>query len=106
MARDEMEMITEDRWDEDIWGVEHPDPDTKQAIPNLVFYFGQKVSFKTNSFLISNMETDYLKDHWVADHTRDSLIAARGEIEGQITGKPKMLIDEDGIPHGFCISKF
>jgi hypothetical protein len=44
MARDEMEMISGDRWDEDIWGVEHPDPDSKEAIPKLVFYFGQKVS--------------------------------------------------------------
>jgi hypothetical protein len=44
MARDEMEMISEDRWDEDIWGVEHPYPESKAAIPKLVFYFGKKVS--------------------------------------------------------------
>jgi hypothetical protein len=44
MARDEMEMISGDRWDADIWGVEHPDPDSKETIPKLVFYFGQKVS--------------------------------------------------------------
>jgi len=38
-----MEMISEDRWDEDIWGVEHPDPESKEAIPKLVFYFGKRV---------------------------------------------------------------
>jgi hypothetical protein len=43
MARDELQMISEDRWDEDIWGVEHPDSDLKE-IPKLVFYFGQEVS--------------------------------------------------------------
>jgi hypothetical protein len=106
MARDEMKMITEDRWDEDIWGVESSNPDAKEAIPKLFFYFGQKVSFKTDCSLMSNPVTDCLKDHWVADHTRDALIAAREGIEGQSTGKPKMLIDQDGIPHGFCISKF
>lgn len=45
-----MEMISEDRWDDDIWGVEHPDPDFKDAIPKLVFYFGQKVSTNIHTF--------------------------------------------------------
>jgi len=36
-------MITEDQWDEDIWGVEHPDDDFKGEIPKLIFYFGQNV---------------------------------------------------------------
>jgi len=43
MAKDEMETITEDRWDEDIWGVEHEDVDHKYRVPKLVFYFGEKV---------------------------------------------------------------
>jgi hypothetical protein len=45
MARDEMEQITEDRWDENIWGVEHEDVDHKYRVPKLVFYFGEKVGF-------------------------------------------------------------
>lgn len=105
LARDELSMITEDSWDEGIWGVEHPDSDTKQAIPKLVFYFGQKVSLRTDCNHKSNRSADCLKDHWVADHTRDTLIAIRGGIGAQSTGKPKMLIDQDGIPHAFCISK-
>jgi len=43
MAKDEMDFITEDKWDEDIWGIEHEDPDTKSRSPNLIFYFGQNV---------------------------------------------------------------
>jgi len=43
MAKDEMETITEDRWDEDIWGIEHEEPNTKREIPKLVFYFGDNV---------------------------------------------------------------
>jgi hypothetical protein len=45
MARDEMKQITEDRWDENIWGVEHEDIDHKYRVPKLVFYFGEKVGF-------------------------------------------------------------
>jgi hypothetical protein len=40
----------------------------------------------------------------VADHTRDALIAARGRGEDDEGGsRPIMLIDENGIDHGFCI---
>ena len=85
MARDEMLEITEDRWDEDIWGTASA-PEGSIA-SRLILYFGQS-------------------DHWVADHTRDELIAARGNVQGEEQlWKPKMLIDEEGIPHGFCIRK-
>jgi pimeloyl-ACP methyl ester carboxylesterase len=88
LAREEMKMITEDRWDEDIWGIEHRDEEEKgegKLVPKLVFYFGQN-------------------DHWVADHTRDALIKARAG-DGESKTRPRMVIDQDGIPHGFCISK-
>jgi hypothetical protein len=40
----------------------------------------------------------------VADHTRDALIAARGRGEEETkSSKPIMLIDENGVDHGFCI---
>lgn len=44
MARDEMTMINEDRWDEEIWGVEKPDHASGSEIPQLYFYFAEKVS--------------------------------------------------------------
>lgn len=80
-----MKMITEDRWDEDVWGIEHEDEDEDRLdIPKLIFYFGQN-------------------DHWVAEHTRDALIAARGRKPDSKSSKPIMLIDENGVDHGFCI---
>ena len=86
MGLDEMKEITEDRWDEDIWGVANPKPENQNL--KLIFYFGQN-------------------DHWVADHTRDNLIAARAFQEGTSSAwKPKMLVDHEGIPHSFCISKY
>ncbi|TVY65636.1 Lipid droplet-associated hydrolase [Lachnellula suecica] len=85
MAKEEMETITEDRWDEDIWGIEHTDIDVKAEIPKLIFYFGDN-------------------DHWVANHTRDALIAARGQSDcDNGSSKPIMLIDKGGVDHGFCI---
>ena len=48
---------------------------------------------------------DIIQDHWVADHTRDALIAARGQGDGESKGsKPIMMIDQHGVDHGFCIS--
>jgi pimeloyl-ACP methyl ester carboxylesterase len=44
MARDEMWTITEDRWNEDVWGVEKPQEGMKRRVPKLVFYFGENVS--------------------------------------------------------------
>lgn len=55
MAKDEMEMITEDKWDQDVWGVARdstiscsegmdcPSPSSK-----LIFYFGENVCFPKN----------------------------------------------------------
>jgi len=85
LGRDEMETITEDRWDEDIWGIEHKEPTQRANIPKLIFFFGQD-------------------DQWVANHTRDALIAARGRQSAEnLASNPVMLIDKDCIPHGFCI---
>lgn len=93
LAQHEMQTITTDKWDDEIWGV----TEAASSRTKLFFLFG----------------TD---DHWVADETRDELIAARaarGEVdeEGEESeegeeGKPVMEIDESGIPHGFCISEF
>ena len=42
LAKDEMETITEDHWDDEIWGVEKNE-DSKQNPTRLIFYFGQNV---------------------------------------------------------------
>jgi hypothetical protein len=80
MAADEMRTITSDEWADDIWGVAH----AREPITKMFFYFG-------------------LDDHWVAEKTRDDIIAARGANDGS---GPKMFICEEGLPHAFCISEF
>lgn len=97
LARDEMNTITEDKWDSEIWGVEHSESSQSNVSPpKLIFYFGEN-------------------DHWVASHTRDALIAARASpmptpaystssFSIKETNKPIMMIDKEGIDHGFCIN--
>ncbi|KAF2404185.1 hypothetical protein EJ06DRAFT_578878 [Trichodelitschia bisporula] len=80
MARDEMSLITTDTWDAEIWGAAHPSP-TGTARSQLFFYFGEE-------------------DHWVAEETREEIIRARG---GGEDWRPRMEVDEGGIPHGFCV---
>ena len=79
MARDELRQITTDKWDSEIWGATH-------AHSRLIFYFGAE-------------------DHWVAQRTRDDLIAVRGRQDEGEVWKPVMEIDESRIPHGFCIGE-
>lgn len=81
-----MKTITADAWDDELWGISKAQGSDNDKT-KLYFYFG----------------TD---DHWVANETRDELIAARAAT-GK-TGdedKPTMEIDTHGTPHGFCISK-
>jgi hypothetical protein len=44
LAKDELESITEDKWDGDIWGIEHEDAGSIIEIPKLIFYFGEEVT--------------------------------------------------------------
>lgn len=113
LAKEEMEGITEDRWDDEIWStatstraMENGDRklERNEGRTKLFFYYAQK-------------------DHWIANHTRDALIAARGrrkkpviiqsDEQTEVGGgdddddeKPVMEIDEGDVPHGFCIRKF
>ena len=81
-----MKTITADAWDDELWGVSKAQNSSRNET-KLYFYFG----------------TD---DHWVANETRDELIAARAATDQlRDEDKPTMEIDTHGIPHGFCISK-
>ncbi|KAJ5191828.1 Protein of unknown function DUF2305 [Penicillium cinerascens] len=77
MAADEMRSITSDKWADDVWGVAH----AREPITKMFFYFG-------------------VNDHWVAEKTRDDIIAARGEKDGS---GPRMFVCEEGLPHAFCL---
>ncbi|KAI4121745.1 MAG: hypothetical protein LQ338_006190 [Usnochroma carphineum] len=100
LAKDEMDMITDDKWGEEVWGAAtEPGTNSKDTInSNLVFFWGRH-------------------DAWVAQKTRNDLMEARGyrassskdsaslaSLEAEQDGwKPTMLIDEGKIPHGFCL---
>jgi len=47
MAHDEMNTITVDKWDDEIWGVEQEaeDSESKTSPPKLFFYFAETVCF-------------------------------------------------------------
>lgn len=102
LGKDEMDMITNDKWGEEVWGAAtDPLTNSKDTIhSNLVFFWGSN-------------------DRWVAQKTRNELIDARGfrksktlssaassisEASSPADGwKPSMFIDDKKIPHGFCI---
>ena len=86
MARDEVREITEDRWDDDVWGVAESLPVKSRA--RIVLYFGEK-------------------DHWVADHVRNDLMAKRASRSNELEMKTvSMSIDEMKVPHSFCICEY
>lgn len=95
MAAQEMQEITIDDFTEEVWGSANP-PFNKAALHSkLFFYFGQS-------------------DHWVADRTRDSLIADRAFVsrEALLTrrdwtkdSRPWMEIDQFNTRHSFCIGR-
>lgn len=86
LAAHEMATITSDKWDDELWGVAEAEGG-RSARTKLFFLFGRG-------------------DHWVADETRDELVAARAAEAGEEGSRPWMEIDGTGIPHGFCISEF
>lgn len=80
LGKDEMVSITEDRWSEDLW--EHQGRD---EAGKFFFYFGTG-------------------DRWVDEGSRDEFIAARRKAGGG--GGVKVVMDEGGIPHAFCIREY
>ncbi|KAJ5958599.1 uncharacterized protein N7479_005749 [Penicillium vulpinum] len=78
MAADEMRTITSDKWSDDVWGA----ASAHEPIAKLFFYFGRN-------------------DHWVAEQTRDEIVAVRGRKGGE--AGPTMIVCEEGLPHAFCL---
>ncbi|KAF7717796.1 Uncharacterized protein PECH_008435 [Penicillium ucsense] len=80
MAADEMRTITSDKWTDDVWGVTQ----TQDPVSRLCFYFGRN-------------------DHWVAEKTREEIIAMRSSTKREDGLGPQMIVCEDGLPHAFCL---
>jgi len=77
-----MRTITEERWREDLWEIAESNPDDE--MDKFVFLFGKK-------------------DHWVADECRDAFIQKRA---GHAGGRVRVVMDESGIPHAFCLGEY
>lgn len=80
MGMDEMEVIGEDKWDEELWEIADTARAHHQLPPKFYFFFGKH-------------------DHWVASHLRDAFIEKR---QKQIE-RTKLMVDEGNLPHAFCI---
>lgn len=104
-----MHTITEDKWDQEVWGAARAEGTNNRdtANWNLTLYWGQGVRIipAVHQQLDSNIPQ---QDKWVADHMRDALIDARGHgspVHSSSQGqdwKPIMKLAEKGIPHDFC----
>ncbi len=91
LGKDELRTIKEDTWSEDLWEISDSALAEKHDVTKFFFYFGEK-------------------DHWVADEFRDAFIRSReehGRREGpkHKQGKTQIMIDQENIPHAFCIRK-
>ncbi|KAK3370026.1 hypothetical protein B0H63DRAFT_305785 [Podospora didyma] len=87
LGKDEMRVITEEKWSEDLWEMQDDDDTTSTTDaaterPNkFFFYFG-------------------VDDSWVSQEHRDRFIEQRRRHEN---GRTRIFIDQDKIPHAFCI---
>jgi hypothetical protein len=88
MAQDELRVISDNKWDNEIWGAATPSP-LSHPRACLFILFGRN-------------------DLWVSDQVRDDLGREKGRSfkssESGEMWKPVMEIDETGIPHDFCIA--
>ncbi|KAI6081995.1 hypothetical protein F4821DRAFT_248138 [Hypoxylon rubiginosum] len=80
MGMDEMKVIGEDQWDDELWEIAHDAEAQHKPIPKFVFFFGKD-------------------DEWVAKRHRDEFIQKR---QKQVE-RTKVVIDDGDIPHAFCI---
>ncbi|KAI1390455.1 uncharacterized protein F4822DRAFT_151257 [Hypoxylon trugodes] len=80
MGMDEMKVIRENTWDDELWEISHDAKAHDKIIPKFFFFFGKN-------------------DHWVANHYRDEFIQTR---QKQVE-RTRLIVDEGDIPHAFCI---
>jgi pimeloyl-ACP methyl ester carboxylesterase len=93
LGQDELRVISENKWTEELWqvteNVRQQQPESN--VPKFFFYFGAH-------------------DHWVANEYRAKFIEAREEHANRtgpphLRGRTRIVVDEDDIPHAFCIRK-
>jgi hypothetical protein len=98
LGKDELRVISKERWSEELWEIaaaaedeEEKEADIEADPPKFVFYFGES-------------------DGWVDDVHRDHFIERRNahaarEGPRHKRGRTRIIIDQDGLPHAFCLRK-
>ncbi|KAI1454224.1 hypothetical protein F4805DRAFT_469569 [Annulohypoxylon moriforme] len=81
MGMDEMKVIGENHWDDELWEIAHDAKAHDKVVPKFFFFFGAR------------------NDDWVANHYRDEFIRTR---EKQVD-RTRLIVDEGNIPHAFCL---
>lgn len=93
LGMDEMAVISEAGWAEELWEIADEAEAHRRDVPKFFILFGSD-------------------DHWVAAKYRDSFIREREEhalregVPGHKRGKTRIVIEEDGLPHDFCLSEY
>ncbi|RMY70557.1 hypothetical protein D0863_05716 [Hortaea werneckii] len=114
MARDEMHEITDDKFSDDIWGTSGNVGDEGKVLQSKAAAVVNKQADASRNLLMRRPTTKLYfywgkNDHWVADNTRDTILAARAQKatdEPMLEkSKPVMEIDQHDIPHGFCLQR-
>lgn len=90
LAQHELLEMREDVWDDEVWTTTAPSDkpplsgasDARGLKHALHMYFGSE-------------------DHWIANSTRDKIIATRRKPPGE--PGPEIEIDVNGLPHDFCV---
>ncbi|KAI7487780.1 hypothetical protein KC351_g2406 [Hortaea werneckii] len=114
MARDEMHEITDDKFSDDIWGVSGNAAEEGKVLQSKATAVVNKQADASRDLHMRRPTTKLYfywgkNDHWVADNTRDTILAARAQKatdEPMLErSKPVMEIDQHDIPHGFCLQR-
>jgi hypothetical protein len=112
MAKDELAQLTHDQWSEEFWGVSGPDIASSTGLNKAAGGIVEPKQLQQPENPADNSHTQLhfywgSDDHWIAQDTRDKIIATRARAEGKNGDerKPVMEIDSHGIGHAFCLSE-
>jgi len=112
MAKDELSQLTHDQWSDDFWGVPAPEKASSTAFEKVAGDIVEptRSQHTENTQGSSHTQLHFYwgsNDHWIAQDTRDRIIATRARTEGKLGDerKPIMEIDGHGIGHAFCLSE-
>ena len=87
LARDEMSVITGDRWGQEVWVASGTENNKGGAGRMKMFFLFAK------------------NDHWVADYTREEILRLRGGEGGTQQGRTIVVDQEKGLVHAWCLNQ-